>query len=337
MKENPTIKEIIDRVEISATDFERNNSELKRKYLIWNIESFNILASKVSSFVGTFGTGYPFYALDENLEGKLPVIVEQIRYNRQLIKDGEPYQKSIWLCKSCLRENSSTMPDLKQVCKPCPNIPSTLKPRKIINRLPDIDMWLVCKDGEINQAAEQLSYFLQRYGMQTSDVDPASSIDQVYEITKMLKNGILPEIFLPIDAHIVEQSELDNLIKRVPGALITASTYGIKPYIPINPLSYRKTWQHDDEAYNFVCDFLSTFKSFNFPSELESVLQESRSQIANLYSPEELFQIFLNATTESNFRRHQSVELEELFIKRMRSWHPKEKSKVKTKNFEIDR
>ena len=42
MKENPTIKEIIDRVEISATDFERNNSELKRKYLIWNIESFNM-------------------------------------------------------------------------------------------------------------------------------------------------------------------------------------------------------------------------------------------------------------------------------------------------------
>ena len=56
------------------------------------------------------------------MEGTLPIIEEQIRYNRQLIKDGVTVQKSIWHCKPCLEEKYSTMPDLKQICKPCPNM-----------------------------------------------------------------------------------------------------------------------------------------------------------------------------------------------------------------------
>ena len=67
------------------------------------------------------------------------------------------------------------MPDLKQVCKPCPNMLDELKPRKIINRLPDLDMWLVCEDGCIEIAQDELSSLLEKYNMHTSDVDPIAS------------------------------------------------------------------------------------------------------------------------------------------------------------------
>lgn len=39
-----TIKNITDRVESMSTDFEKTNTELKRKFLLWNIETFNIIA-----------------------------------------------------------------------------------------------------------------------------------------------------------------------------------------------------------------------------------------------------------------------------------------------------
>lgn len=107
MDSNETIESITRRVEGASTDFEKTNTDIKRRYLLWNIESFNIIASKVTGNKGTFGTGYPFYALDENLEGTLPIIGEQIRYNRQLVKDGIPVQKSIWKCKSCLQEKNT--------------------------------------------------------------------------------------------------------------------------------------------------------------------------------------------------------------------------------------
>lgn len=140
MNESKTIKDVVEEVEKSSTTFEKTNTDLKRKFLKWNIEAFNMIASSVSVNRGSFGTGYPFYVLDENLNGEIPIISEQIRYNRQLVRDGEPVQKSIWQCKSCLERNYDIMPDLKIVCKPCPNMIDSLKPRKIINRLPDLDM-----------------------------------------------------------------------------------------------------------------------------------------------------------------------------------------------------
>lgn len=242
---------------------------MKRRYLLWNIEAFNIVASKVSGNRGSFGTGYPFYALNENLEGTLPIIEEQVRYNRQLVKDGIPFQTSIWKCKSCLNEKYSTMPDLKKVCKPCPNMVNELKPRKIINRLPDIDMWIICDDGGIEKAQEEMTNLLKSIGMCSSDINPIKTIDDVETIVNMLKNRKFPSSFLPIDAHIVEYSIIKGLIEQVPDELKRATGNGIVPYLPIQPKSYRKRWQYDDEAYNFVYDYLSAFTPFNFPKELQ--------------------------------------------------------------------
>lgn len=56
MKNDVTVKQVVNIVEKASTDFEKENSELKRKYLVWNIETFNFLASKVSVGLGSFGT-----------------------------------------------------------------------------------------------------------------------------------------------------------------------------------------------------------------------------------------------------------------------------------------
>ncbi len=219
MQQGETIESVTRRVEKASTEFEKNNTELKRRYLLWNIESFNIIASKITEYRGSFGTGYPFYCLDDKLEGTLPIIEEQIRYNRELVKDGIPFQKSIWQCKSCLTERYHTMPDLKKICRPCPNVADTLKPRKFINRLPDIDMWVICEDGKVERTERRMTKLLKSINMSPSDTNPVMTMEEVERIATMLKAGKFPPLFLPIDAHIIEYSKIKELIKQVPDEL----------------------------------------------------------------------------------------------------------------------
>ena len=327
MKEDNTIQKLTEDVEIASTDFEKYNTELKRKYLLWNIEAFNIVASAVSVNRGTFGTGYPFYALDSNLQGKLPIIQEQIRYNRELIKEGKPYQKSIWKCESCLKQNYSQMPDLKTICRPCPKVSNGLKPRKFINRLPDLDMWMVCEDGSVEQAQKELSLFLEKFGMRTSDVDPLLSMEDIKQISKKLKSGEPTDMFLPIDVHIIEYSKLKELIEEVPEVLKDAKQRGEEPYLPIQPKSYRKQWQYDDEAYNYVYDFLSAFTEFDFPEELQQSLNASRLKVASENTSQELLNFLLQGANDANQRRFQTIELENIFLEKVEQWR-ENKNKV---------
>ena len=318
--DEPTIGEITRKVEESSTTFEKTNTDLKRKYLIWCIDIFKKIAERVPGSRGCFGTGYPFYALDRNLNGILPIIPEQIRYNRQLVLDGEPYQDGVWKCASCLIKNYKKMPDLKTICKPCPNVPDIVKPRKLINRLPDLDMWIVVEDGKVEESQEIVSFLLAEHNIRTSDINPILTIDDIYTISRMLKSGLMPEIYLPIDTHIIEYSKLKKLIENVPDILLNAKKEGVQPYIPIHPKSYRKKWQYDDEAYNYIYDFLSAFTSFDFEPQLQQALNNSRGRVARENSQEELLHFLMESATEANFRRFQTPELEDYFIRRIESW-----------------
>ena len=317
-----TMKEWGTKVSSIATDFEMCNSDLKRQYFIRNIEGFNKIASMTNVCCGTFGTGYPFYVLDEELQGQLPVIQEQIRYNAELIRHATRTEFQEWTCSGCLPENYDDMPDLKQVCKPCPNMDSELKPRKFINRLPDIDMWIVCRDGHVEDAQEQLTELFKRFNIHTSDVDPLQSIQDVGEITDSLKKGIMPSKFLPIDAHIIEYSKIKGLMEQVPSILQRASQDPThrSPYLPIHPKSYRKKWQYDDEAYNYIYDFLSAFTAFNFDDELMGTLEKARKTVVENYSSIELFTFMIQSATEANKRRFRNHDLMRCFSNRMKSW-----------------
>ena len=70
----------------TSNRFEKNNTELKKNYLLHNVNTINIIMSRAPGYCGSFGTGYPFYVLDSNLEGNLPLIDEQIMLAAQDMK-----------------------------------------------------------------------------------------------------------------------------------------------------------------------------------------------------------------------------------------------------------
>lgn len=315
-----TIIGLTRRVDKISTDFEENISDLKRRYLLENIMAFNLLAYRVSTHRGTFGTGYPYYALDENLNGILPVIKEQIRYNHELLRSGKKSKRAIWACRGCLEKRGKTMPDLKQICKPCPLMDPDLKPRKVINRLPDMDMWFVCEDGTVSQTEQELGSLLARAGFRTSDIDPVRTIDDMQEIVDDLNDGNLPKKFLPIDAHIIEYSALKEMIQEVPDAIQNGISTKSTPYIPILPRSLRKTWQYDDEAYNFIYDFLAGYKEFNFDDELQGALDTSRCKVATTYSNSQLIRILSKVSSKTQIERFKSQTLQRLYLQKFYRW-----------------
>lgn len=304
----------------ASTQYEKNNTDLKRRYLIKNIQEFNSIVSQINASLGTFGTGYPFYILNKELNGNLPVIQEQIRYNKELITRAKTTPTKRWTCAECLTEKQRIMPDLKRICKPCPNMDKELKPRKVINRLPDIDMWVICVDGRVEEAQEQLAKLLTQHKIFTSDVNPLKTLTDMNEIVQNIKDGIMPEKFLPIDAHIMEYSEMQKLILQVPDVLLEAKNNKKIPYLPIHPTSYRKTWQYDDEAYNFISDFLASFTEFNIPSQLEQQIQSTRKALINQFTSYELYEILLKSTNDANRRRFGEQALRKSFFNRIESW-----------------
>ena len=118
----------------------------------------------------------------------------------------------------------------------------------------------------------------------------------------------------------MEQSKLEELISQVPDELRLTKLEGRKPYLPIRPKSLRKKWQYDDEAYNFIYDFLSAFTAFNFPEELQQSLNNSRLKVINEHTSTELFDFLMQSANKATFRRFQSMELEERFLKRVEEW-----------------
>ena len=300
--------------------FEQKQGKIKKDYLKYNINTFRALARDIEFSKGSFGTGYPFYAIDRSFKCSLPIIHEQIRYNEELRKASEESKNNHWPCELCLRRNFDKMPDLKQICKPCPRVDNELKPRKVINRLPDLDMWIVCENGRRYDTAELLSRTFKDVGFKTSDVNPVETIKDMEKIALDLKNNTMPSLLLPIDAHIVEYDELGDCIKGIPDAIGDGFIHQETPYIPIHPLSLRKTWQKDDMAYNFVHDFLSSFSEMDFEDALQSLLDAQRKAVASTYTTEELYQMLLATGTPSTLRRQEDKTLQKRFEERVALW-----------------
>ena len=305
---------------IASTEFEKTNTDLKREYLLINIYLYNYITAKIEHNRGTFGTGYPFYALNPDLTGELPIIDEQIRYNNGLLEAINKIDISEWPCADCLFKNYDSMPDLKVKCKPCGNLDDALKPRKVLNRLPDIDLWMVCDDDYISLEKDNLSFWFKTFNLQPSDINPVKTIEDLKKISADLKNGVMPSRMLPLDSHIIGYKKLYSLIEQVPYILDMSINNGDIPYLPILPLSLRKRWQHDDTPYNFIHDYLYGFYDFNLDAELKQLLDDTRRIVANNYSTDKLFEIATLAGSESVARRNKTKVLRHCFEERINSW-----------------
>lgn len=301
-----------------STRFEECSSNLKREYLIKNIDIINTIMSYTPGYCGSFGTGYPFYVLDDNLEGELPVIQEQIRYNNELY--GAAKDISSWSCENCLSTRGSRMPDLKQICKPCPQIKDSIKPRKVINRLPDIDMWMICADDKIEEAKVGLVKLFENYDMHTSDIDPVRTINDMEDIVSDLETGKMPSKKLPLDIHIIEYSKFSSLLDEIPFSLLNAMDMTTVPYLPIHPISLRKTWQYDDVAYNFVLDYLLSIHPFNLEERLEKKYAISKRIVVSSFTNDDLVEMLHSVAPDSVKRRLQTPQLQDRYESRVKSW-----------------
>lgn len=305
---------------LASSKFEKNNTDLKRRYLLKNIELINKVMSCTPGYCGSFGTGYPFYVLDSNLEGELPIISEQLRYNKELINESKKTGATDWVCAKCLLTRGDEMPDLKQICKPCPRIKDTIKPRKVINRLPDIDMWMVCTDRYFELAQIVLSQSFDKLGMHTSDVNPVQTIYDIQEIADDLGKGNMPQKLLPLDIHIIPYSQFSKLLDEIPFVLESFKETEEVPYLPIHPVSLRKTWQYDDTAYNFVLDYMYSLTPFNFEEKILRKLNFSRKIIGSLYTEEELRELLNRVSSDSVKRRFENNSLKKSYDRRIQSW-----------------
>ena len=303
----------------ASTDFERTNTELKRQYIVSNIIMYNYIGTLIKESHGTFGTGYPFYILDRNLQGALPVIDEQIRYNDELVKFARESKFKEWRCARCISEERFDMPDLKTICKICPNMDDGLKPRKVINRLPDLDMWMVYDKPEFEAASQNLQKALEQHGFRTSDVDPVSTIEEIVAMAETLKSGEMPSTKLPIDTHLIDKATLYTLISAVPDKLDHCHSRGLTPFLSINPVSLRKKWQYDDNGYNFIHDFFSSFTEFNFDQDLQEILDETRKYVAKKYSLDTLYSFMYESGPDSAKRRFQGID-KGVFAQKIESW-----------------
>ena len=302
----------------ASTRFERLNNDLKRRYFIKNMERINMIMEHTPGYCGSFGTGYPFYVLDDKFQGELPIIEEQIRYNNEL------YDASLkineWPCEECLNTRGSRMPDLKRFCKVCPQVDDVYKPRRVLNRLPDVDMWMICQDDKIEDAKRVMVELFKSYGMHTSDVDPVGSVDELDEIVTQLEEGKMPNKMLPLDVHIIGYSEFASLLDEIPFAICNAMDTNVTPYLPIHPQSLRKTWQYDDTAYNFVLDFLLSMTPFNWERKLDRKLQLSRMVIGDMFTEEDLKAILEKVSPDSVKRRMETKQLQKSYERRVSTW-----------------
>lgn len=312
---------IINKTVIGSTIFEEENGELKKIYLLNYIRKYKDLVSKLSGYNGFFGLGYPFYALGNYLEGNLPHIDEQFRYNLELLTIFyDNFKNGIWPCEKCLEDNLYDMPDLKKICYKCPVVSKEISPRKVINRLPDMDLCLIVKDGYEESTKRRLLYFFDKNGFQASDIDPLGTIEKMYRISSDLKDGNMPSEYIPLDTHLFKYSTLNNLISEVEPEIDRALRSGKAPYLPTFPDSLRKTWQQDDTAINFVFDFLYSFTEYDFDPKLLQKLKEVRKLIADKYTNEQLEKIIIETGPSSMVRRYKCPTLKSRFNERVNSW-----------------
>lgn len=315
LKERKNTLGIVEEIAKLSSFYELENTRLKIEHMQQEMNRIKEVFQLSRYYRGTFGTGYPFYATGEDMAYDLPVILEQIRYNNELVVHCSRQATRLWPCLECLEEKINDFPNLKVYCKTCAELPDALKPRKVINRMPDLDIWCVAEKRTTERICEELSSLLAQTSLTTSDVNPLQTFKDFKEIVLAIQSGEMPTKHLPMDIHVVEEGILNNLIEKVPYS-IDAGNLDLLIY----PYSLRKTWDYEAEGYNFIYDFLVAFSDLGLPKKTQKKIYESRKKLAERYSPEELYAIAMKIAVDSAKRRYETEQLKEVFMRKVEKW-----------------
>ena len=245
-----------------AVDFYADESLLKGRYFARQFEEFDVAVSKVSGVIGTFGTGYPFYA--EKPDGQsihaIPEISRYIKSFYASVEDDRVRGYGSWICGACDAEVN--LPDFKKFCKPCKAV--SFKPRDIFKALPDLDYWVIVDDSHTTpeEVEDSIQTNIEAAGFFSSDADIVAATLRTRRAMDAILGGIMPDEKLPSDVHIVTKTQLLDCMAKVPDAVSSGQD------VPISPRSLHKYWEPTDAPYDFVKDFVFSFTPNNWQDPL---------------------------------------------------------------------
>ena len=310
---NSLLKKVVE----STNTFEEINNKIKKDYFIKNIDTFSKIVKNISGYKGFIGIGYPFYAFKDDSD-EMPIIEEQIRYNNELLNNKELL--SNWYCETCLKNNLESMPDLKYICKRCKNMDNDFKPRKVITRIPDMDYWIIIDDSYVDQAKDEIIEILKNNNLSTSDTNPINTINDFYEIALDIKNEKMPSKYLPVDIHLINYNLLCECINNINSKIDSFIKINKIPYFPIHTQALRKKWQYDEEACDFIHDYLYSFTEYDIDDNLSNMLYNSRRELVNKYTNEELYNMVIDTGKDFVIRRQENIDLQNILNNRINKW-----------------
>lgn len=299
-----------DALELSAT-FVADESVFKGKYLEGEFADFTDVVSSVPGVIGTFATGYPFYA--QKPDGGIHDIPEIQRYIGEFsskVTEDEARGLGGWLCGMC--DVVLELPDLKQECKPCDVV--SIKPRDIFRAMPDLDFWVIAEDNALGSALEvTLQREVEQAGYVTSDVNILGAIASATEVMTSVAKRSMPRERLPIDLHIVGFSQFADVLKRAPDAIAR------KEMLPIAPRSWHKRWEKAD-PYDAAKDYLFSLTPGKLNSKyLISLLADSRAATKEMIAHEEPVEL-VAARAAKEARQLQTPGVKSALLRRIASW-----------------
>lgn len=228
----------------TAIRFTADESRAKGEYFNRQFDRFHDSVKNIPGVIGVFGTGYPFYAYQD--DGSIADIPEIRRYQ-------ESFQAAInrdrlrsyggWLCGAC--ELACDLPDLKKYCKPCDSV--DFKPRDIFKALLDLDYWVIVNDtseADLRQQEKKIQECAQAASFESSDSNIIQTLETTRYAMETVLRGFQPGAILPVDMHIITKVELLECLKATPDAIRKGRA------VNIAPRSLHKIWEDTNEPYD---------------------------------------------------------------------------------------
>ena len=296
-----------------AVRFTADESLTKGEYFNYQFNRFHDSVKDVPGVIGTFGTGHPFYAHQEN--GSIADIPEMRRYQKSFqaaINRDRLRSYGGWLCGAC--ELACNLPDLKKYCKPCDSV--DFKPRDIFKALPDLDYWVVVDDApeiKLRQQEKEIQECAQAAAFESSDRNIIQTLETTKYAMETVLRGIRPGAILPVDMHIVTKTDLLNCLSSTPNAIQAGNA------VKIAPRSLHKTWENTSKPYDFVKDFLFSLTPHTWKdNELLEALSSTRREVYDLVADDPIKAVSDRAEKEK--RQLEAPGVARCLRERIKSW-----------------
>ena len=261
----------------TAIRFTADESRAKGEYFNRQFDRFHDSVKDIPDVIGIFGTGYPFYAYQD--DGSIADIPEIRRHQKSFqaaINRDRLRSYGGWLCGAC--ELACDLPDLKKYCKPCDSV--DLKPRDIFKALLDLDYWVVVNDtseADLRQQEKKIQECTQAASFESSDSNIIQTLETTRYAMETVLRGFQPGAMLPVDMHIITKVELLECLKATPDAIRKGRA------VSIAPRSLHKVWENTNEPYDFIKDFLFSFTPHTWnDNELLEALSSARREVYDL-------------------------------------------------------